>query len=427
MCLYKDIQKVVFYLQEKSNLLIHGNSHRRQDKFFCRGCSAGFKFKSGLIEHARSCSAGAVHGNSPNMPGTSRNVQENAMTSQGNSQNIQGNSMNPQGNTQHIQGNSMTPKGYSQTVQGTSVTSQVNYQNVQGNMVTQQESFSKGEGNSVDVFGNYSQNPGNPLSLRETPTNIIANVNSIQGPMQSPPGVTDNIPIPSQPMSGHSGTLNIETQVSVFSHLEPHTFSTNPNPDYAHIQSNARGHMEPQTNMYPTPRQPMNNNNPIKDTGTRHKGTDKMPGPLPRIDPSYQVPKDGPFICDICLKQFDNRVSLRKHRNNHLRPRNIQCPLCPKRFKHQKDLDTHSRSHSTERPFSCDLCDLAFKSKSNLQSHIATHSDRKAFSCDICQRSFTQMGNLRIHQKQVHLIGVAESVERQPRITKRDRAETAGD
>ncbi|XP_057310295.1 zinc finger protein 18-like [Hydractinia symbiolongicarpus] len=76
--------------------------------------------------------------------------------------------------------------------------------------------------------------------------------------------------------------------------------------------------------------------------------------------------------CDICQKEFSNKISLRKHRKIH--DNIITCALCEKSFSSQQALKRHTHSVHETQTYACDVCTKKFSTHGNLKRHEKIHS-----------------------------------------------------
>ncbi|XP_065082007.1 zinc finger protein 664-like [Ochlerotatus camptorhynchus] len=108
--------------------------------------------------------------------------------------------------------------------------------------------------------------------------------------------------------------------------------------------------------------------------------------------------------CDICLRLFDDKNSLDRHRQFHAGTNPFTCDVCNKQCKNSSHLHFHRRSHFTkDLGYRCKHCNRQFSSSGNCQKHIArVHTLEKRYKCSNCPESFVYPRQLKIHQKQAH-------------------------
>ncbi|GAB0100772.1 hypothetical protein DMENIID0001_168590 [Sergentomyia squamirostris] len=107
-----------------------------------------------------------------------------------------------------------------------------------------------------------------------------------------------------------------------------------------------------------------------------------------------------PLQCHICLKEFQNRGTLKHHwRKHRINSRFFECALCSLRFDTKSQIQSHIISHSKDRPYGCSLCGDRFKRKSTFLKHSAVHSADQPFCCPICSKGFKLKGRLDVHIK----------------------------
>ncbi|XP_050306962.1 PR domain zinc finger protein 15-like isoform X1 [Anthonomus grandis grandis] len=110
-------------------------------------------------------------------------------------------------------------------------------------------------------------------------------------------------------------------------------------------------------------------------------------------DNSVKEPdKSNGFVCDICLKKFQTKKSVRDHLSLHIG--RFFCKTCKKVFGRSENYKNHKCNH--KYILKCPKCEKIFYQKKYLVQHISSYHDKK-FSCPLCQKSFLSAFKLRHH------------------------------
>jgi len=108
--------------------------------------------------------------------------------------------------------------------------------------------------------------------------------------------------------------------------------------------------------------------------------------------------------CDICYKEFRNKVSLRTHRNMvHKMGKQYTCSYCGKLLYSSQYVKKHEATHKGEKfkGVACGYCGKTVE-YTKLKNHELTHTGEKPFQCPDCDYRCIQRSNLRIHMRGVH-------------------------
>uniref|UniRef100_A0A1B6MBH0 Protein krueppel n=1 Tax=Graphocephala atropunctata TaxID=36148 RepID=A0A1B6MBH0_9HEMI len=106
------------------------------------------------------------------------------------------------------------------------------------------------------------------------------------------------------------------------------------------------------------------------------------------------------IICEVCGKFFPDRSCLNSHKWVHSASSPVQCDVCGKSYPHPRAVRVHKRIvHSEVRKYCCDVCGIGFKTSQTLKHHKVVHTGERAFSCEECGRSFGQKTALKTHQR----------------------------
>lgn len=119
------------------------------------------------------------------------------------------------------------------------------------------------------------------------------------------------------------------------------------------------------------------------------------------------------FKCDICLKNFANKVTMLKHKREIHQPEEMKiflCNRCPKKFARQSQLSYHQKCHENmdNGTLQCVECEKFFPTESQLKVHIKRrHTEPSNFICDVCAQGFHSKTDFLRH-KSLHELTPAE-------------------
>ena len=102
---------------------------------------------------------------------------------------------------------------------------------------------------------------------------------------------------------------------------------------------------------------------------------------------------------ETCEKQIFQQPSIpdlgRKRRDKSSRKKKIPCDICLKLYSSKRSLREHKRKYHSGKPketYTCSVCSKTFTQKANLTSHERVHSKtREKFSCDFCDKGFGEI------------------------------------
>ena len=87
-------------------------------------------------------------------------------------------------------------------------------------------------------------------------------------------------------------------------------------------------------------------------------------------DLAYHEKKCEKCVCNICKKEYSNKLSLRRHMVIH--DKKYECQVCKKSFAGQGSLNRHAKVHSVskEKDHACPHCSATFGIRSNMVRHL---------------------------------------------------------
>lgn len=86
-----------------------------------------------------------------------------------------------------------------------------------------------------------------------------------------------------------------------------------------------------------------------------------------------KLPRNRPYICNICLKHFETPSKLARHYLIHTGQKPFECDVCHKNFRQLVHLERHQLTHNL--PFSCNICQRHFKNLKTFVKHQQLHSE----------------------------------------------------
>ncbi|CAD7077967.1 unnamed protein product [Hermetia illucens] len=123
---------------------------------------------------------------------------------------------------------------------------------------------------------------------------------------------------------------------------------------------------------------------------------------------------DVAYCCEYCEMAFQNRETLRTHRNTHSKNQ-FFCNMCPLVYDEFKKLKTHKLTHvdyvdkrktfPVMRHYLCDVqdCTHSYLQWTTLRSHKRNkHLNKNVFTCPKCSEEFTNSIRFNQHMQTVH-------------------------
>uniref|UniRef100_A0A8C6A3K0 Zinc finger protein 770 n=2 Tax=Marmota marmota marmota TaxID=9994 RepID=A0A8C6A3K0_MARMA len=86
-----------------------------------------------------------------------------------------------------------------------------------------------------------------------------------------------------------------------------------------------------------------------------------------------KVPRNRPYICNICFKQFETPSKLARHYLIHTGQKPFECDVCHKTFRQLVHLERHQLTHNL--PFKCSICQRHFKNLKTFVKHQQLHNE----------------------------------------------------
>ncbi|XP_006883292.1 PREDICTED: zinc finger protein 770 [Elephantulus edwardii] len=86
-----------------------------------------------------------------------------------------------------------------------------------------------------------------------------------------------------------------------------------------------------------------------------------------------KLPRNRPYICNICFKHFETPSKLARHYLIHTGQKPFECKVCHKAFRQLVHLERHQLTHNL--PFKCNICQRHFKNLKTFVKHQQLHNE----------------------------------------------------
>ncbi|XP_062946844.1 zinc finger protein 770 [Cynocephalus volans] len=86
-----------------------------------------------------------------------------------------------------------------------------------------------------------------------------------------------------------------------------------------------------------------------------------------------KLPRNRPYICNICFKHFETPSKLSRHYLIHTGQKPFECDVCHKTFRQLVHLERHQLTHNL--PFKCSICQRHFKNLKTFVKHQQLHNE----------------------------------------------------
>lgn len=86
-----------------------------------------------------------------------------------------------------------------------------------------------------------------------------------------------------------------------------------------------------------------------------------------------KLPRNRPYICNICFKHFETPSKLSRHYLIHTGQKPFECDVCHKTFRQLVHLERHQLTHNL--PFKCSICQRHFKNLKTFVKHQHLHNE----------------------------------------------------
>ncbi|XP_047622736.1 zinc finger protein 770 [Phacochoerus africanus] len=86
-----------------------------------------------------------------------------------------------------------------------------------------------------------------------------------------------------------------------------------------------------------------------------------------------KLPRNRPYICNICFKHFETPSKLARHYLIHTGQKPFECDVCHKTFRQLVHLERHQLTHNL--PFKCSICQHHFKNLKTFVKHQQLHNE----------------------------------------------------
>lgn len=125
------------------------------------------------------------------------------------------------------------------------------------------------------------------------------------------------------------------------------------------------------------------------------------------VGPSAMKKSKAIFQCEVCEEEFDTKLKLTAHMNDHVHKRH-NCLFCNKYFTKVMSLRKHyQEDHPDSNPFKekkfqCSECPKRYLTEFLLSQHMLSHENMKTQKCALCNFATNTLYDLKNHFKRIH-------------------------
>jgi len=102
------------------------------------------------------------------------------------------------------------------------------------------------------------------------------------------------------------------------------------------------------------------------------------------------------FRCEVCLRTYEDKWSLKRHAEVHEDPDSLKCPKCSKQLRSQEGFERHMATQHIGK----ECCGFIFDTEAEYNMHLLMH-DGKPF-CKVCGTSKSREALVRKHFEYMH-------------------------
>ena len=141
----------------------------------------------------------------------------------------------------------------------------------------------------------------------------------------------------------------------------------------------------------------------------RKEGTDEKGYSRP-IESNETILAPLGFFCCACMKDFESKIILEKHKKDTHKGKEMHCKKCDKSFVNYQSLEFHVKNIHFRMVHKCEICPETFAHSVSLSRHRRTAHEIKIYNkdevghhCYVCLKEFKSKKILKAHRKEAHV------------------------
>lgn len=102
-------------------------------------------------------------------------------------------------------------------------------------------------------------------------------------------------------------------------------------------------------------------------------------------------------VCDVCSRTFKSKCALDNHQLIHsdIQMPKLECPICRAQLKNNNSYRKHMHRHDDTK-HTCELCDKQYPNRLALDGHRRYKHGERDQHCRICDKSFRKPIELKV-------------------------------